>query len=238
MNRKKVMLADDVELFLELEKTFFQRRDFDLVVARTGQQAIDLAAAERPDLIFMDLFMPEVNGDEACRSIKQNPQLQNIPVIMVTHGGREEDIARCRVAGCDEILFKPINRHLFMATARNFLQLAERGAPRIFAQLPIRYGREPQKLASDYAHNISTSGVFIATAKPFQVLDQLWLEFVLPDVKRTVQCQGVVAWLNRAGQPIRPGFPPGIGVEFDPLPAADLNALNDFIKQECLTPSW
>jgi len=238
VNRKKIMLADDVELFLELEKTFFQRRDFDLVVARTGQQAIDLAAAERPDLIFMDLFMPELDGDEACRQIKQYPQLQSIPVVMVTHGGREEDIARCRAAGCDEILFKPINRHLFMATARNFLQLTERGAPRIPAQLPIRHGRERQKLSSDYAHNISAGGVFIATAKTFQLLEQLWVEFVLPDVKRTIQCRGVVAWLNRAGQPTHPSLPPGIGIEFEPLSAEDLTALREFIKQECLTPSW
>jgi len=233
VNRKKIMLADDVDLFLELEKTFFQRRDFDLVVARTGQQAVDLASSELPDLIFMDLFMPELNGDEACARIKQH-----IPVVMVTQGEREEDAARCRAAGCDEILFKPINRHLFMATARHFLQLVERESPRIRVHLPVRYGREPQKMMSDYAANLSDTGMFIATSKAFDLLDVLFLEFILPDVKRTIRCKGVISWVNRPGQPIRPSLPPGLGVEFESISADELSALREFIKQECLTPSW
>lgn len=238
MSRKKIMLADDVDLFLELEKTFFQRREFDLVVARTGQQAIDLAATEHPDLIFMDLFMPELDGDAACAQIKADAQLRHIPVIMVTHGGREEDIARCREAGCDEILFKPINRHLFMATARHFLQLVDREAPRVRVHLPVRYGREPHKLLSDYAVNLSERGIFISTTKPFELLEAISLEFVLPDIKRTIRCQAEVSWVNRAPQPARPSLPPGLGLVFRSMTDDDLNALRDFIKQECLTPSW
>lgn len=238
MNRKKIMLADDVDLFLELEKTFFQRREFDLVVARTGQQAVDLASAERPDLIFMDLFMPELDGDEACARIKQDPQLRHVPLIMVTHGGKEEDIARCRAAGCDEILFKPINRHLFMATARHFLQLADRVSPRVCVHLPVHYGRESHQMMSDYAANISETGMFIATTKPFELLEVLYLEFLLPDIKRTIRCKALVSWVNRPGQPIRPSLPPGLGVEFESMSDDDLGALREFIKQECLTPSW
>jgi len=238
MSRRKVMLADDVELFLELEKTFFQRREFDLVVARTGQQAVDLAASERPDLVFMDLFMPELDGDAACALIKQDTQLQQIPVVMVTHGGKEEDIARCRAAGCDEILFKPINRHLFMTTARHFLQMTDREAPRIRVHLPVRYGREPQKLLSDYVFNLSERGLFISTTKSFELLEVLNLEFVLPDIRHTIRCKAIVSWHNRPGQPMRPSLPPGVGVEFDRMAADDLAALREFIKRECLTPSW
>jgi len=238
VNRKKIMLADDVDLFLELEKTFFQRREFDLVVARTGQQAVDLASAERPDLIFMDLSMPELNGDEACARIKRDPQLCHIPLVMVTPGSKEEDIARCRAAGCDEILFKPINRHLFMTTAQHFLQLTERESPRIRVHLPVHYGRDPQKMMSDYAGNLSESGMFIITSKSFELLEVLSLEFLLPDVKRTIRCKAIVSWLNRPGQPIRPSLPPGLGVEFEVMTADDLSALREFIKQECLTPSW
>lgn len=87
VTRKKILLADDVELFLELEKTFFRRESFELLIARTGQQAWDLTQAETPDLVFMDLFMPGMDGDAACRLIKQQPQTASIPVVMVTQGG-------------------------------------------------------------------------------------------------------------------------------------------------------
>ncbi|HKK01215.1 MAG TPA: response regulator, partial [Desulfuromonadales bacterium] len=103
MSHRKILLVDDVELFLELEKTFFNRAGFQLLVARTGQEAYDLAVSERPDLIFMDLFMPQMNGDEACRLLKADPALAAIPVVMVTQGGHEEELRRCRQAGCNDI---------------------------------------------------------------------------------------------------------------------------------------
>lgn len=133
MTRKKILLADDVELFLELEKTFFRRENFELLIARTGQEAWDLTLAEGPDLVFMDLFMPGMDGDEACRLIKNHRQTAAIPVVMVTQGGWDGDLVRCREAGCDDILLKPINRHLFMATARRLLQVVDRSEQRVGA---------------------------------------------------------------------------------------------------------
>ena len=238
MKRKKVMLADDVVLFLELEKTFFQRREIDLVIARTGQQAVELANAERPDLIFMDLFMPEMNGDEACRLIKKNPELAEIPIVMVTQGGREQDVALCRDAGCDEVLFKPINRHLFMATANRFLELVDRQHPRVMARLQVRYGSDPQPTLTDYALNICDGGFFIATASPDTIKEPLSLEFVLPDRPKPVCCQGRVSWINEPGNLKRQTLPPGMGIQFLDLDLDDLHAIQEFIKQECLTPSW
>lgn len=238
MNRKKIMLADDADLLLELEKTFFQRRQFDLVVARTGQQAIDLAISDRPDLIFMDLYLPELAGDIACSWLKQDASLSHIPVVLVTHAGKDEDLARCRAAGCDKVLFKPINQHQFMETARYFLQLPDRQVPRVRVNLPVRYGCEPQSLTSDNALNISEKGLFIATAKPFPVRQSLILEFALPDTMQSIRTQGVVVWQNRPGQPVHPGLPLGIGVEFVALGEGVLATLRDFIKQDGLAPFW
>src|SRR5262245_40006043 len=140
MGRKKIVLADDVELFLMLEKTFFNRDEFELITARNGLEAYKVIRETNPDMAFMDLYMPEMNGDECCQLVKRDQKHRDIPIIIVTQAGREEDIERCRRAGCDDVVLKPINRHDFMATAQKYLQVRERGVKRFRARLRVRYG--------------------------------------------------------------------------------------------------
>jgi len=238
MDKKKILLADDVELFLELEKTFFRRENFDLFVARDGRQAFDLVVAERPDLVFMDLYMPVMDGDVCCRQIKNDPALHATPVVMVTQGGREEELARCRQAGCDEVLLKPINRHLFIETARRLLAVAARASARFEARLEVRYGTDGQQLLSNYSVNISTGGLFLETADPLPVDTPLALEFVLPPREKPIHCRARVAWVNHPVLLHKPEMAAGMGVQFVDLSLNELHAIRDFIEQESLTPSW
>jgi len=237
MAPKKVLLVDDVELFLDLEKSFFRREDVQLLIAKTGRQAVDLAKQEQPSLIFMDLFMPGMNGDEACRLIKQSSATSHIPVVMVTHGGREADLDFCRTAGCDDILLKPINRNHFLETARRFLQLTERIATRFKTKLSVRYGAETTSLLTDFALNISTGGLFLETANPLPVETPMTLEFPLPGREHPVVCQARVAWTNEPDSPSRLQLPSGMGLQFLDLKLADLQAIREYIRQECLVPS-
>ncbi|BCR04514.1 two-component system response regulator [Desulfuromonas versatilis] len=238
MAKEKILLADDVELFLELEKTFFRREGFDLLVARTGKAAYDLTVAERPDLVMMDLYMPEMDGDEACRRLKENPQTAAIPVIMVTQGGRESDFEKCRRAGCDDILLKPINRHHLVATARKHLKIVDRGAPRVSARLKVYFGQDPPQLLSNYSVNLSTGGLFLETAEPLDSETLISLEFLLPDREAPVRCQARVAWANHLVRPKKPLLPQGVGLQFIDLKLQDLDAIREFIKGECLAPHW
>jgi len=234
----KVLLADDVELFLELEKTFFRRENVELLVARTGLQAYELTLAERPKLVMMDLYMPEMDGDEACRRIRATPEIAKTPVVIVTQGGQEADLQRCRAAGCDDILLKPINRHLFVATARRFLSVTDRGAPRVMARLKIHFGVNPQVLLTDYSVNLSTGGVFLKTDNPLPVDTPLSLEFSLPSLDSSVRCQGRVAWVNAPEKMQKPQLPPGMGIQFLDLSLEYMYAIREFIKQQCLTAQW
>jgi len=235
---KKVLLVDDVELFLELEKTFFRREGFDLLVARTGKQAFEMTLEHKPDLVFMDLFMPELNGDEACRKIKEHPETRRIPVVMVTQGGREDEIARCRAAGCDDIVLKPINRHHFLETARKYLGVIERMQPRVKAHLSIHFGPDLNRLMTDYAVNLSTGGLFIESENVLSVDSMLMLDFSLPDPARSICCKGRIAWVNTADDPINPKLPTGMGMQFLDLSLDDIGAIREYIKQQCLHPSW
>lgn len=230
--QKKILLVDDVELFLDLEKTFFRRENVQVLTAKTGRQGLETTIAEKPDIVFMDLFMPEMNGDEACRLIKQHPECAAIPVIMVTHGGRDADLELCRAAGCNDILLKPINRQHFLATARNYLQVAERVAPRVPAKLSVRYGSRNSRQLSDFTVNISTGGLFLESENPLPVGTPMTLEFPLPGREQPVICQARVAWINAEGCSARLRLPNGMGMQFLDLSLNDMQAIRDYIRQE------
>ncbi|TYO99870.1 uncharacterized protein (TIGR02266 family) [Geothermobacter ehrlichii] len=234
MERKKVLLVDDVELFVELEKTFFHRANVTLLVARNGAQAVEIARRERPDLIFMDLFMPVMDGDQACMRIKADPELAHIPIVMVTHGGREDYLQRCRKAGCDDVLLKPVNRHKFTAVASRYLGLQERRAPRVPVRLQVRYGNGPEKELTDFSINLSTGGLFLVTDHPLPVDTELRLSFVFPDRNRPVVARARVAWINDDDERVKPELPTGMGVQFVDLSLDDLRAIRAFVRRQLM----
>jgi uncharacterized protein (TIGR02266 family) len=236
-SKKKILFADDVKLFVELEKTFFNRDESDLLVAYDGNQALEIAKQERPSLIFMDLHMPEMDGDECCSILKGDPKYRDIPVVMVTHGGRDEDLDRCKSAGCDEAIFKPISRHSFLAVAGRFLAVSERGTERYEARLCVRFGLDAE-LLTKYSVNLSTGGLFLETDHILPLETPLSIEFILPDVPEPIRCSARVAWINHPELPNKPHLPVGMGLQFRDITLKDLDAIRDFIKKETLAPSW
>jgi uncharacterized protein (TIGR02266 family) len=238
MGWRKILLADDIDLFMELEKTYFHREGFQLLVARSGRQALEMAVAENPNLILMNLNMPEMAGDECCRQLKENPSLQQIPVLLVIDGDRADEHKRCREAACNDIVSKPINRHLFLQTAGRYLNISDRTAPRVSVRMRIHYGTGEQKLLANYSVNLSTGGVFIEAKDILPIETPLSLEFILPNLEKTIRCQGRVAWVNAPEEIVSPRLPPGMGIQFIDLKLDDLHALREFIKNECLHPSW
>jgi len=236
MTPLKVLLVDDVELFLALEKTFFHREGLTVLLARNGQEALDMVRAERPHLVFMDMYMPLLGGEDACQRIKADPELRSTPVVMVTQAGEEGDLERCRRAGCDEIVFKPINRSQFLETARRFLHLSTRNAPRVEARLRVQYGDAMEHLLDNYCINLSTGGLFLETSEPLDEGAPLYLEFHLPGRSTPVRCHGRVAWVNGACAPQKPQLPSGVGVQFTDLGLADMQLIREFVKNRALAP--
>jgi uncharacterized protein (TIGR02266 family) len=234
----KVLLVDDIELVLELEKDFLEseesilgRAGFHLLTARNGQEAIDLAKKHRPNIVFMDLYMPQMDGDEACRWIKTQPELSGTAVIMVTEGVRPGDLERCHQSGCDDILLKPINRESFIAIFHTWLQDSIRIAPRVEARLNLRYGEE-QNLLSNYSVNLSTGGVFIETANILSPDTALCVEFMLPESREKIACKGRVAWVNHPDKILNPALPAGMGIQFLDLHECNLAAIREYIKTQ------
>lgn len=240
MPPRTILLVDDVQFFLNQEKTFFDREEFNLLLARSGTEALEIVRQEKPDLIFMDLFMPEMDGDACCYAIKSDPQLKHIPVIMVTGGGNEADFERCWQAGCDDIVVKPINKIYFIAVTRKFLQLTFRKIPRFEARIRIQFqqGDEAEKVLTDYSVNLSTGGVFIETENILPLDAILRVEFMLPGRAQPIRCMSRVAWVNQPDNRIHQNLPGGMGLQFLNLSWDEMQAIRQFIQKEGLSPSW
>ncbi len=109
MTRKKILLVDDAETILMMERMILNKAGYELITAKNGEDAVNKAASERPDLILMDVVMPKMNGFEACKQIRANEATKTIPIIMVTTRGEAESVESGFESGCDEYVTKPIN---------------------------------------------------------------------------------------------------------------------------------
>lgn len=110
MKRKKVLLVDDSSTALLLQKMILQSRsDFDLIIARDGQEALEKALAELPDVIVMDVVMPRMTGFEACHQLRLRESTRLIPIIMVTTRGEPEHVELGYASGCNDYVTKPVN---------------------------------------------------------------------------------------------------------------------------------
>ena len=121
MERKKILLVDDARTSLMMEQMILSRGTYDFVTAKDGQEAIDLAVTERPDLILMDIVMPKMDGLEACKQLRGRDDTKNIPIIMVTTRGEKNSIEKGFECGCDDYVSKPINSLELLSKVRKYL---------------------------------------------------------------------------------------------------------------------
>lgn len=238
MEKKIILLADATLFFIGIEKTFLLRDNFELRTAHTGTEVLEIVASSCPDIAFLDLNLLEMSGDECCRRIKTDANLQHIPVVMVTEGVREEEFERCRQAGCNDVILKPINLDKFIAIAKKNLHIQIRTLPRYQARMRINFGRDAGQLLSDYTLNLSTGGVFLETLSLMPEGTPLAVEFVLPNRNIPISCRASVAWVNHPEMIRNPNLPVGMGIQFLDLGSEAIDAIRSYIDDENLSPLW
>src|SRR5215813_8600622 len=118
---KTVMIVEDHEPNMKLFHDLLEAQGYHTVCTREGFEVIDLARKHRPDLILMDIQLPEVSGLEVTKWLKEDPELRAIPVVAVTAFAMKGDEERIRKGGCEAYLSKPIPIAEFMETIRRFL---------------------------------------------------------------------------------------------------------------------
>ena len=118
---KTVLVVEDNELNMKLFHDLLEAHGYATVQTRNGVEVMNLAREHRPDLILMDIQLPEVSGLEVTRWLKDDEELRSIPVIAITAFAMKGDEERIREGGCEAYLSKPISVAKFIETIRRFL---------------------------------------------------------------------------------------------------------------------
>jgi len=117
----KILLVEDNEMNRDMLSRRLERKGFEVVMAVDGLAGVDMASSSNPDIILMDLSLPEIDGWEATRRIKADPATQNIPVIALTAHAMAGDEQKALDAGCDDYDTKPVNLKRLLEKIGNFL---------------------------------------------------------------------------------------------------------------------
>jgi two-component system cell cycle response regulator DivK len=118
---KKILIVEDNELNMKLFHDLLDSQGYEVLQTREGLQALAIAREHRPDLILMDIQLPEISGLEVTKWLKDDEELNHIPVIAVTAFAMKGDEERIRQGGCEAYISKPISVISFLETVRKHL---------------------------------------------------------------------------------------------------------------------
>lgn len=106
---KKILLVEDEPDILEVIRLILAKNSYSIRSATSGEQAMKLAREEKPDLMILDIMLPGQSGLEVCRQLKNDPDMQDIYIIILTAKAQKRDIRAGYAAGCDDYIVKPFN---------------------------------------------------------------------------------------------------------------------------------
>lgn len=122
MSKQKVLVVEDEADILEIIAYNLSREGFRVLSSRNGEEALDLARQEEPDLVLLDLMLPGMDGLEVCRQLKDDPRGAELPIIMVTAKGEESDVVLGLGVGADDYVVKPFSPRELMARVKAVLR--------------------------------------------------------------------------------------------------------------------
>lgn len=121
----KILIVDDTETMRLYEHMLLSGQGYELDMAENGLEALEKIKANKPDLVLLDIMMPQMNGIECCRQIKSDDETREIKVVMVTTKSEYEKVKEAFAAGCDDYVTKPINRVELLSKLKELLKFSE-----------------------------------------------------------------------------------------------------------------
>lgn len=128
MKKKHILIVEDDENIQQLVGYNLIKAGFSVSYAETGEQALRLVGAEKPDLVILDIMLPALNGLEVCKAVRNNAQTRTVPIIMLTAKGEEEDITTGLDLGADDYVTKPFSPKILVSRVKAALR-RKGGAP-------------------------------------------------------------------------------------------------------------
>lgn len=223
---RKILIVDDIPMMRELAAVFLARLGR-VIPAADGEEALALVRRERPDVIVMDLGLPELDGAEVCRRLKRDPELARIPVLMLTASERAQDRERMILAGADDVLAKPIERaELLQAVQRFFRRPTPLGQPRVSVEAPVRVRQEDRECWGT-VRNVSRGGLFVECSELAPPRSEVFVELRLPGLVRPLASTALVVW-NRSPDARAKA---GMGLRFLAMDGASARSLADYVRE-------
>lgn len=127
MAKERILAVDDEEDILELIRYNLSKEGFDVMCASSGAQCLEMAETHSPDLIVLDLMMPEIDGLDVCKRLKASARTQAIPVVMLTAKSSESDIVVGLELGADDYVVKPFSPRILNARIKSVLRRSAKG---------------------------------------------------------------------------------------------------------------
>jgi uncharacterized protein (TIGR02266 family) len=229
MSSVKVLLVDDVKLFIEFERSFFERAGCDVLTAASGEEALQIATAEKPHVVLLDYEMPGMMGDEVCRRLKEDSGTRHIPVLIVTSHHTEEVKRRCVSAGCTDLLGKPVSGRDLLEKVVRILEIPYRVHVRTRVQMEVSLGvGGDETTVSGYSEDISEGGLLVETLEPLEIGAKVNVSFTLPGQERPFETAAEVVRSART----RDGDRYAIGLRYEAPEKVLVEKLRGFVMQE------
>ncbi len=228
---RKVLLVDDVEFIVDVMKSYLKNTPVETVQAADGKSAVDMALLHWPDLIVMDVAMPEMDGMQACREIKKNDKLKSVPVILIYDPERDPGPAELKACGCDDLITKPLARENFLTETHRHLFHIERRERRAPCQMTVEFaidGRQYQGLGVD----ISRHGMYVEFREKKLEKTNVDVKFYLATIsEKQVAAKGRIVWVNQGHPRSNLNMPQGFGVEFQLIGEESKAIVNRFLEE-------
>ena len=125
MNKKTILIVDDSKLNIEILSDILKTKLYRIVVAKSGKKALEFAKIKKPDLILLDIMMPEINGFEVCKLLKNNSETADIPIIFISGLDKSKDIVKGFQVGAVDYIVKPFQKEVVLARVNTHLKLSE-----------------------------------------------------------------------------------------------------------------
>jgi len=125
MNKKTILIVDDSKLNIEILSDILKAKLYRIVVAKSGKRALEFAKIKKPDLILLDIMMPEINGFEVCKFLKNNSETADIPIIFISGLDKSKDIVKGFQVGAVDYIVKPFQKEVVLARVNTHLKLSE-----------------------------------------------------------------------------------------------------------------
>ncbi len=120
--KKKILIVDDEHYLIDIQEQIIKREGYESITAENGKQAVEIAAAQLPDLILLDFSLPDMDGLEVARLIHANPKSRSTPIIVVTGGTSLEQKDKCLEAGFSDYINKPFTPEQIRSSIRKLLK--------------------------------------------------------------------------------------------------------------------